>query len=205
MAAAEDEIMELVDSGEFERATETVIDAYGSELYNYIRKLCGDPHLADDAFQSFSIDLWEGLESFEGRSSIETWAYTVARNAAYQLMRKQGRKKERPLYTDEQRRLAERWTRSATKNWEKTEAKHWLWEIVEEFGSEARELFVLRIGNQKSWREIAEIVEDDDLEGKELSRASARLRKRYQRLKEKLRKRRDEFDESEMRAASSEE
>ena len=189
------DIEALVDSGKLEEATEQILDTHGPELYNYMRKVCADPHLADDAFQNFSLDLWQGLESFEGRSSVETWAYTIARNAANQVMRRRADERERRLYTDEKRKLARRWTRTATRNWEKTEAKHWLWDVIEEFGPEARELFVLRIGNELDWKSIARIVEQDDtLDGAELRRSSARLRKRYQRLKDKLRKRRDEFD-----------
>lgn len=187
-------IRELVEGGETDRATDRVLEVWGDDLYNYIRRISCDRSLAQDAFQECSMDIWRGLESFGWNSSLETWLYTVARNATYDLMRKRDRRDVRPFRTDEQRELVANWTRTVTKNFEKTEAKEWLWEVIEEFDSEDRELLVLRVGHRKPWKEVARIVEDGDLEDDELRRASARLRKRYQRVKESLRERRDEFD-----------
>lgn len=190
----EKRLRELVDDEAYTTATDLALETYGDEIYNYIRKLAGDSVRADDAFQEFSVDLWNGWESFGWQSSVETWAYTIARNATYDIMRNRQRNAERPLRTDEQRELVARWTRTVTKNFEKTEAKHWLWEVVDDLDSEKRELLVLRIGHQKSWKEVARIMADDEPDDEQLRRDSARLRKKYQRVKDELRARRDEFD-----------
>lgn len=186
-------IRRAVERDDLEAATEYALQAYGDEIYNYIRKLAGKQVLADDAFQEFSVDLWEGWETFDWESSLETWVYTIARNAAYDVMRHKERDPERPFRTDEQQQLVASWTRTVTKNFEKTEAKQWLWDLVQELDPEKRELLVLRIGHQKPWKEVARVMEDEDLEETELRRASNRLRKKYQRLKKTLKKRSDEF------------
>lgn len=187
-------VREALEEGDRRRATEVAIEAYGREIYNYIRRTVRAEHLADDAFQDFALDLLDGWEQFAWESTVKTWAYSVARNATHRLLRAESSGNRRRLHTDEQEELAAEWTRTTTRNWEKTEARKWLWETVEEFDPEDRELLVLRLGNQMEWSEVARVVEDDDdLDGDALRRASARLRKRFQRLKENLRERRDEF------------
>lgn len=187
-------VREALDEGDPRRATEIALEAYGTELYNYIRRTVRTEPVADDAFQDFALDLLDGWDQFDWKSSVKTWAYSVARNATHRRLRKENPGERRRLHTDEQKELAAEWTRTTTRNWEKSEAKQWLWETVEEFDPEDRELLVLRLGNQMEWSEVARVIEgDEDLDGDELRRASARLRKRYQRLKDKLRERRDEF------------
>lgn len=38
--------------------------------------------VVDDMFQEILIRLWQGLDSFEGRSSVQTWIYRIALNTA---------------------------------------------------------------------------------------------------------------------------
>lgn len=49
----------------------------------------------DDMFQEILIRLWQGFDSFENRSSVQTWIYRIALNTAIN----QGRKKRRHVET----------------------------------------------------------------------------------------------------------
>lgn len=191
----DERIRELVESDAVGDATDLALRVYGDKLYNYIRKLVHSDLLAEEAFQETSVELWESWTSFEWNSSVETWVFSTARHVSYQLIEREQRKqkKERRFRTGEQRELVDRWTRTVTKNFEKTEAKDWLWQTVEELPPEKRELLVLRIGHDKQWKEVARIMEGDELDDDELTRASRRLRKKYQRLKKTLREHTDEF------------
>jgi RNA polymerase sigma-70 factor (ECF subfamily) len=42
----------------------------------------------DDLLQEIRLALWQGLSSFEGRSSLSTWVFRVAVNTALQFVRK---------------------------------------------------------------------------------------------------------------------
>lgn len=79
--------------------------------------------------------------------------------------------------------------RSATRNHLKTEVKTKMRELRERLPQDDQMLIVLRINQKLSWNEIAVIIsgEGDAMEDEAKRRWSARLRKRFQLLKEQLR------------------
>lgn len=55
----------------------------------------------DDMFQEILIRLWQGFDSFEGRSSVQTWIYRIALNTAINQDKKKRRRVETiPLSVD---------------------------------------------------------------------------------------------------------
>lgn len=65
-----------------------VVDLYADRLYNVTLKLLGDPMEAEDALQEAFISAYKAIEGFEGRSSLGTWLYRIAYNAALMRLRK---------------------------------------------------------------------------------------------------------------------
>mgnify|MGYP006288723443 CR=1 FL=1 len=63
-----------------------------------IRAVClrilGNPADADDATQNALIRITRSIDSFDGRSSLDTWVYRIATNAALDELRRRNR---RPL------------------------------------------------------------------------------------------------------------
>jgi RNA polymerase sigma-70 factor (ECF subfamily) len=51
---------------------------YGAPIYRFCRRLCGDASDAEDLTQDVFIAAFQGIERFEGRSSIATWLYRIA-------------------------------------------------------------------------------------------------------------------------------
>lgn len=51
-------------------------------LLRYLRRYCGDAHLADDLLQETLIRMTRGLAGFEGRASLKTWAFAIATHVA---------------------------------------------------------------------------------------------------------------------------
>lgn len=45
----------------------------------------------DDLYQETLINLWQGLDSFRGQSSLSTWIYRVALNTCISMKRRHGR------------------------------------------------------------------------------------------------------------------
>src|SRR6188508_465174 len=77
----EQEIRAAFDSGRMQDAATAVLAAYGDEILSFIHSRLRDRVDSDEAFAMFAEDLWNGLPSFGWRSSVRTWAYTLARNA----------------------------------------------------------------------------------------------------------------------------
>ena len=79
--------------------------------------------------------------------------------------------------------------RTATLQFQRTETKSRIRELRETLSQEDQTLLILRVDKNLAWREIAIIMsgEDDD-DAAQLKREAARLRKRFELAKGKLRK-----------------
>ena len=62
------------------------------ELHAHCYRMLGSAHDADDALQDALVRAWRKLGSFEGRSSLRTWMYTVATRTCLDLVDARGRR-----------------------------------------------------------------------------------------------------------------
>ena len=57
-------------------------------LRRYLQRLVGDHATADDLLQETMLKVARGLPGFEGRSSVKTWAFTIATRVATDYFRR---------------------------------------------------------------------------------------------------------------------
>ncbi len=69
---------------EFEEVAKTLSDP----LQRYLRRLVGNPETADDLLQETLLRIAGGLPGFEGRSSLKTWAFTIATRVSVDYFRR---------------------------------------------------------------------------------------------------------------------
>lgn len=72
---------------EVQRAVEQVAEP----VFNYLRRYCGDEHLAQDLTQETLLRVARSLSGFDGRASLRTWAITIATRVAADHFRRQSR------------------------------------------------------------------------------------------------------------------
>ena len=63
-------------------AFEDVAEELSGPLRRYLERLVGDRSSADDLLQDTLLKIARALPSFEGRSSVKTWAFTIATRVA---------------------------------------------------------------------------------------------------------------------------
>jgi RNA polymerase sigma-70 factor (ECF subfamily) len=63
-------------------AFEDVAEELSDPLRRYLERLVGDRSTADDLLQDTLLKIARALPSFEGRSSVKTWAFTIATRVA---------------------------------------------------------------------------------------------------------------------------
>jgi len=65
-----------------------VVRDLSPSLRSYFERMVGDPVTAEDLLQESLIKISKGLAGFEGRSSLKTWAYTIATRVAIDYSRR---------------------------------------------------------------------------------------------------------------------
>jgi RNA polymerase sigma-70 factor (ECF subfamily) len=178
-------VAEALRTGDPRRAATEAIRGYGPEILGYLTALLRDQDAAWEVFSAFSERLWRGIDRFRGEASIKTWAYKIAWNAAQSFLDKARRKQERPFLSGELSQIAEgvRATfRSSTSSFR--ELDDLVSRVRRELAPDEQTLLILRIDRDLSWKEVAAIMAE---EGEPVDPAT--LRKRYERLRQRILKR----------------
>lgn len=184
--AADDEAEALVTrhlaGGDLAAAATVGLRAYGPAVRAYLVAVLRDPALADDAFGDFGEQLWRGIAAFRAESSFRAWAYGVAWHTALRVMRDPYRRRGRRLETREVASIVES-IRTATPLHALTGARDAIEELRSALEPDERALLVLRLERRMSWREVGSALAGPD----EAPMSDAALRKRFERVKAKLR------------------
>jgi RNA polymerase sigma-70 factor, ECF subfamily len=80
-APTEDDELAALRSGD-EAAFEALVDRYGPSLRRVARLYVRSPAVADDVVQDTWLAVLNGLDRFEGRSSLKTWIFSILANIA---------------------------------------------------------------------------------------------------------------------------
>jgi RNA polymerase sigma-70 factor (ECF subfamily) len=146
---------------------------------------------AEEAFSIFAEHLWKGLSKFEFRCSLRGWLYTLARNAANRYVSAPHHRRERHHTSpgDASVSAVIEQARSATEIHRRTSVKEKIRALRERLPLEDQTLLILHVDRGLPWRELAMIMHEDgeSLDEAALTRESARLRKRFERVRDALR------------------
>lgn len=188
-AAIEAELAERLADGDLDGVAAGVVRAYGAELAGFLVGLLRDGDAAADAFSTFCEDLWKSLPRFEPRASFRTWSYLLARHAAYRIAKEPARDRRRHAglskLDDLPAKLAE--ARTTTLPHLRSEVKDRLGDARARLDPDDQVLLILRVDRDLSWRECALVLDGEHDSPAALERRAAALRKRFERIKARLR------------------
>jgi RNA polymerase sigma-70 factor (ECF subfamily) len=168
-----------VTKGDFASAATAVIRGYGPQVLSYLRVVVKGAVEAEDAFALFAENVWLGLPTWERRASARAWAYQVAWNAAGRQFRDPWHRRRRELPASVASNLAAAVMSSSRRDLDGLQTR--LEQLRAVMTPQEQSLLVLRVDRDLSWREVALAMgEPEDDAG------CAALRKRFERLKDKL-------------------
>lgn len=190
--SVEERALGALDEGNYESATTLLLRQFGHEVFRFLSVAHRDEDDASDVFSAFAEALWTAIPTFERRSSLRTWMYAIARRTSLRHRRDARRRRNRfELRSDSALFDLELEIRTATLSFLRTERKTRLSALRASLPIEDQMLLVLRVDRRLSWSDLALVLhegEDDQrLSSDELKREAARLRKRFQLLKDRLR------------------
>ena len=67
---------------------EKLFRTYRKEIYMYFYGLCHDMSVSEDLCSEVFLEAVRSITSFQGKSSVRTWLYAIARNRWYLYLRK---------------------------------------------------------------------------------------------------------------------
>jgi RNA polymerase sigma-70 factor (ECF subfamily) len=181
-------VLEAVRAGHLDAAATDAIKTYGPEIYTLLVSIHRSRVDADDAFSLFCEKLWRGLAGYEARASFRTWAYTIAWSAASRIVAGKAARRGERLVTNSEIAALALAVRTDTMSRRRNERRTRLRELRQMLPVEEQLLLVLRVERELDWKDLARVVNPDaELDDVALDREAARLRKRFQSVKERLR------------------
>jgi RNA polymerase sigma-70 factor (ECF subfamily) len=183
----ESQLRELLARSEIDRATEVAIRAFGPELLGWLRSILPTDDDAQDAFSRTSEELWRSLAKFDGRCSVRTWCYTIARRVAVKI-RAQPRHTREVLVSTVPSVVGAVTHVLDTMKMAQQRAVDVYAQIRAELSEEEQTLLVLRVDRGLSWKDIAQVLADEAETDGDIQRRAAQLRKQFERVKAHLKK-----------------
>jgi RNA polymerase sigma-70 factor (ECF subfamily) len=172
-------------------AATLAIEGYGPELLGFLIAIHRDEDDATDAFSEVCEVLWRRLPTFAWESTLRTWAYAIARNVSRTRKRDAARRARHIAGGESALEGVAEAVRQQTLSYLRTEKRALLQELRDRLPEEDRMLLVLRIDRKLDWKDLARVFAetqgDADPGAIAIEREAARLRKRFQKLKERIR------------------
>lgn len=97
----EELVMMLRSKEHSEAAFSFLVDRYSQKLYAVIRRMVYRHEDADDILQNTFIKIWKNIKTFQGKSKLSTWMYSIASNEALTFLRREKPERKLPMTTDE--------------------------------------------------------------------------------------------------------
>ncbi len=155
---ADSDVRSVLESGDLYCAATMAIERYRPAVLKYLRRLLHDEHDAADAYSLFAEHLWQGLAGFRTESSLRTWVFRVARNAATDTGKQAWRRLGRRLTVGETNAMTEDDLETPTQLREMRSAFRGLQQYLSE---SEQTLLALRIEHELRWTEIARTLSKD--------------------------------------------
>ncbi len=178
-----------LERGDVSDAAAAAIGGYGPELFGYMFAVSKSEDVAEDLFADLCERLLRKLPEFRWQCSLRTWAYAIARNLVCDAQRDAYRRRAREVAiadAPEVAQLAEA-VRSTTLVHLRSESQRRLADLRAALDEEDRTLLILRVDRRMSWRDVAHVMSGGTQDEAELVRIAARLTKRFERIKQRLR------------------
>jgi RNA polymerase sigma-70 factor (ECF subfamily) len=192
-AVADPDVRRLLDSGDVDGAATQIVRTYGREVFGVLRAALGNDPDADEVFAQTCECIWRGLSGFRWQCSLRTWIYVVARNESSRYMRGARRHLDRRANTS---RLEDAiaLVRTETRSELRSNKLDKFRALRDELSVEDRTLLIMRVDRDLAWEDIARALlsmapDAEPIDDEALRRESARLRKRFQLVRQRLAKR----------------
>jgi len=177
--------------GDCDTAATLIIRGYGRAVNTFLASRVRSPVVVSEIFSLFCEQLWRGLPAVRWRSSVRGWVFVLARNAMYQYLSSLRNFRARYVPLLEEPPVVEEFEFPSGARPDHETAEEQLQLLCTELSEQDTRLLTMRARLALPWEEIARSMVDASASNSEAAvrREAARLRKRFQLIKDRLRRR----------------
>ncbi len=92
-----DDILELLSKGNREAAFEMLLYRYQNKTFRLVFSIIGNAAHAEEVTQDTFVKIWQALPGYDGRASLATWLYTIAKNTSLTHVRSERYRRTSPI------------------------------------------------------------------------------------------------------------
>lgn len=134
-------------------AFDELLTRYRTPLFSFLKRLVGDPALAEDLFQETFLRVIRHADRYDAGQKFSSWLYHIARNLAIDALRRQGLRREEKISEEPLDPAA-----GAEETLLEAEQGETLSRALDRLPWEQREVFLLREWAGLSFKEISALT-----------------------------------------------
>ena len=139
------------------KAFAQLIFPYKDSLYTYLLRLSGNNANAEDLFQETMVKIWRGLKKYKEQNKFSSWLFSIAHNVSLDYFRKMKKEKNDVSISEI---LSLKSDKDPYDQLVNKEMEAQLIKSLMRLPDKQREVFLLRLNGNLSFKEIAELTEE---------------------------------------------
>lgn len=81
------DIRQLLSQRQKDRAFEVLLQRYQAKVFRLVFSIVGNSSRAEEVTQDAFLKIWQAMAGYDGRASLSTWIYTIAKNTSISHLR----------------------------------------------------------------------------------------------------------------------
>ena len=81
------DIRQLLSQRQKDRAFEVLLQRYQAKVFRLVFSIVANRSRAEEVTQDAFLKIWQALAGYDGRASLSTWIYTIAKNTSISHLR----------------------------------------------------------------------------------------------------------------------
>lgn len=98
---ADEDVQSLLREHRWGAAFELLLDSYQEKVFRLAYSILKEQARSEEVTQDIFLKLWQALPGYDGRASLSTWLYSIARNTALSALRAESYRKTLPIQGSE--------------------------------------------------------------------------------------------------------
>lgn len=145
----DEDVQRLLHKRQWARAFELVLDRYEGKVFRLVYSILREAATSEEVTQDIFLKMWQVLPDYDGRASLSTWLYTIARNTSLSALRAASHRNTRILDGCE----------PPASNWEAGQHKVEISQLVERLPEAQKQVIELFYLEERSIEDVAHMLD----------------------------------------------